>query len=307
MKKILKETDPRFYHLEKKVGVFVTSAIVLLVLLFIGIKHDIFTPKYTLFFTADRGRNISEGMPVKLSGFKIGKVSSLSLDEQAKVKVEMAVYRKYIKWIRQDATAKLVKEGGLWGDNVIEITGGSTKFPPIENKSSMNFERSKDLDDVIEELKPTLAEIKGMINYVNDPQGDIKVTLGNLRKISEQIFVTKAELDKLIKNTNNGVLETSAEVKTLMVELNKSVSQAENTLKNLDTAVSTVNKDLPQIMSNLSKSAENIERITQELNKKVPAVLDDTKEILDGAKKSWPINTMVAPPQEKPLKSDSFE
>lgn len=299
MKKILKETDPRFVQLERKVGFFIIISLLLGVVLFIGVERDLLTPKYTLYFTAEKGRGLSEGMPVKLSGFNIGKVKSIFLDELGRVKVELSINKKYIKWINRDSVAWLIKEG-LFGSYIIEISPGSSKSPPIENRDTLDFDKQKELEDVIEELKPTLGQIKGMISYVNDPQGDIKVTINNLRQLSGQLFTTKENLDNLLKNANKGVVNTSADLKALSEELGQ-------TAKNLNLATTTVNKDLPKIMSDISKSAENIEKLSSELRTKLPSAIDDTKEILEGAKKSWPINTMVAPPQQKPPKGDSFE
>lgn len=295
MKKLLQETDPRFYRLEKKVGVFITAAIILGVLIIIVMKHDILTPQYTLYFTADKGKGISEGMSVRLSGFKVGKVVSLSLDEQAQVRVKMTIWKKYIQWISKDSMAKVVKEG-LWGESSVEISVGSPQTPRVEDKASIAFETTKDLGDVIEELKPTLEEIKGTINYINDPKGDVKVTLNNFRRLSEQLFTSKEHLDALLRNTDG-------------------------TVNKLDLAVTTVNKDLPKIMNQLSRSADNIEKMTGELKivveqsaPKIPSSINaiesaasETKEILGGAKRAWPINNMVTPPQEKVLKGDSFE
>lgn len=313
MTKLLQETDPRFYQLQKKVGIFIIASIFLGLALFIGIEQDLLTSQYRLYITAYRGRGITEGMPVKLSGFKIGKVKSVSLDEEGRVKAELAINKKYIKWISKDSIAWLIKEG-LFGSYTIEISPGSSRSPRVENRGTLEFDKQKELEDVIEELKPTLEQIKGMISYVNDPQGDIKVTLNNLRRLSGQIFTTRENLDILLKNTNG-------EIKTLAMELKKTLNEVSQTVKNLDQAVTTVNKDLPKIMSNITKSVDNIERISTELRKameqsgdKIPSAItnlessaSDTKEILEGAKRTWPVKNLVTPPKERVIKGDSFE
>jgi phospholipid/cholesterol/gamma-HCH transport system substrate-binding protein len=74
-----REQDPRFRHLEIAVGAFVTAALAALIaaIVYIGIENRLFTKKYHLRFTVDRGTGFSQGMPVKLSGFRIGRVKEI--------------------------------------------------------------------------------------------------------------------------------------------------------------------------------------------------------------------------------------
>jgi phospholipid/cholesterol/gamma-HCH transport system substrate-binding protein len=119
---MIKEEDPRFRHLKKKIAVFVAVALVVVagVALLIGKENDLFTKKYELAFTVEKGTGFTRGMPVKISGFRIGRVKSISLNEAAKVDIVLQIGEKYQKWIRKDSTAKLVMEG-LVGAAIIEI------------------------------------------------------------------------------------------------------------------------------------------------------------------------------------------
>ena len=74
--------DPRFRHLDATVGAFVAVSVAALVaaIVYIGIQNNLFTKKYHLRFTVDRGTGFAQGMPVKLSGFRIGRVLTTRLD-----------------------------------------------------------------------------------------------------------------------------------------------------------------------------------------------------------------------------------
>ena len=113
-------------------------------MVFIGIERGVFTAKYRINFTVDKGTGFFEGMPVKLSGFKIGKIDSMSLDEHAKVKVILLINKKYSKWIRQDSKAILTKEGFI-GRGAIEITVGSVNKPVIGDGGVIQNEKAGDL------------------------------------------------------------------------------------------------------------------------------------------------------------------
>jgi len=126
-----REQDPKFRHLETVVGAFLIAALAAVVsmVVVIGMEKDLFAEKYHLRFRTESGSGFTQGMPVKLSGFRIGRIKKISLDEQAKVVVRMQIDRKYRKWIRADSIATLLKEGFV-GDSVLNISVGSPEVDP---------------------------------------------------------------------------------------------------------------------------------------------------------------------------------
>ncbi|MBA4349537.1 MAG: MCE family protein [Thermodesulfovibrio sp.] len=312
---VIKETDPRFINVEKKIGMFVLIAIagIALVIAFIGIQQDVFTSKTEIYFITDSGEGITEGMAVKLSGFKIGKVKKLNLDDVAKVKVELSINTRYMKWIKTDSKARLAKEG-LIGDSIIEITPGSAKASQIAEKGMISFARARGLSDIAEELKeevtPVLTEIKEIIHYVNDPQGDIKHTLKNISKLSDEVFTTKQHLDNLLKDAGGS-----------MKKIDPLLDSTKKTMTTVESMVQKIDKDLPSMMEKIDKSLTNVQKMTDDIKKateqsapKIPSLVekgDDiaggTKEIIDSVKKMWPIRSFIKNPEEKTLKVDSYE
>ncbi len=316
---LMKETDERFIGIEKKIGLFVIIAIagIVAAMAFIGIQRGVFTPKTKVYFIADSGQGINEGTAVKLSGFKIGKVARLSLDDVARVKVELSINTKYMKWIRTDSKARLFKEGFI-GDSVIEITPGSAKARQVAENGIIEFERAKGLGEIAEELKeeikPVLSDVKEIIHYINDPQGDIKQTLKNLRKISEDLPETQQHLNALLKDVDKGVNATTKKIDSIL-------DSTKQTMNTVDGLIKKVDKDIPDILEKTNKSLENIQKTTEEIKKateqaapKIPSTLrkgeeaaEGAKEITDSVKKIWPIRLFIKEPEEKALNTDSYE
>lgn len=316
---LMKETDKRFIGIEKKIGLFVFIAVagIITAMAFIGIQHGVFIPKTKVYFIADSGQGINEGTAVKLSGFKIGKVARLSLDDVARVKVELSINTKYMKWIRTDSKARLFKEGFI-GDSIIEITPGSAKAKQVAENGIIEFERAKGFGEIAEELKeeikPVLSDIKEIIHYINDPQGDIKQTLKNLRKISENLPKTQQNLDALLKDADKGVNATTKKIDSVL-------DSTKQTMNTVDGLIKKVDKDIPNILEKTNKSLENIQKTTEEIKKateqtapKIPSMLkkgedaaEGAKEITDSVKKIWPIRLFIKEPEEKTLDVDSYE
>ena len=317
--KFMKETDERFIGVEKKIGLFVLAALIgiITVIVSVGLQSDVFTPKTRIFFIAESGQGINEGTAVKLSGFKIGKVKRLYLDDAAKVKVELSIKTKYMKWIKTDSEARLIKEG-LIGDSVIEITPGSAKAKDVKEDGIISFERTRGLGEIAaelkDELKPALSDIKQIVGYINDPQGDVKQTLKNLRIISEGLPATKQRLDLLLTDTDKGVNASVKKIDALL-------DSAKQTVDSVDGLAKKADKDIPAILERANKSVENIQKTTEEIKKateqtapKIPSMLkkgedaaEGAKEITDSVKKMWPIRLFIKEPEEKTLDVDSYE
>ncbi|MGB7629459.1 MAG: MlaD family protein [Candidatus Deferrimicrobium sp.] len=314
------EQDPRFRRLEAIVGVFVIGALAAIIALvvYIGSENDLFAEMYHLRFRAASGSGIQKGMPVKLSGLRIGRIQMISLDEQAKVIVRMKVDRVYSKWIRTDSTASLLKEG-IVGDSIIKISVGSAGRPALANDDFLPFAEEKGLNDIALEFsdsaKAVLGEVRQTIAYINDPQGDVKRTLANVQRLTANLEETRRRADGLILAATDNV------------------GRAGPLLDNLSAAVDNINRRLPPLLDNVSTrlpvlldrmegTLSNTERIAEEFRKaaeqaapRVPRLLTgteelvgDTDDVVKGMKKMWPFRKHIPQGNERGIvPGDSHE
>ncbi|HAD04130.1 MAG: hypothetical protein A2091_00315 [Desulfuromonadales bacterium GWD2_61_12] len=257
------ESDARFRHLEAKIGLFVALALFgcLAVVIYIGAAGDLFTPQYQLYFTVDKGTGFSKGMPIKLSGFRIGRISSIALNPEARVDIFIQIDKKYQSWIRDDSRAKLVKEG-LVGDAVIEVTAGTPARPMLASGDTIIFEKTKSIeeqiDEISEKVKPVLLEITEIISYVNNPAGDIKKTLHNIEGLTRDLQGTRKRADRLLE-------QTTAQIESVGEGASGSIARLDNSLVKVDNIVSNVDRDLPLMLVKIDKTLQNLERISAEL------------------------------------------
>ena len=308
---MINEVDPRFRHLKKKIAFFaaIALAIVVAVILSIGKENDLFVKKYELSFTVDKGTGFTRGLPVKLSGFRIGRLKSISLNEAAKVDVVLQIDQRYRKWIRSDSTVKLVKEG-LVGDAVIEISVGSPGRPVLDDGAQLAYVKTKALDELADELgekvKPVLSDISDIIGYLNDPNGDIKQSMKNFNLLSRNLELTRQKADSLL-------LQTGGEMGTVSGKLSVVLDDTSATVKRANASLAHVEEKLPVLLGHAEKSLDNISKVSHDLKRfeeeelpKVPPLLEkadqalgETNSIVDAAKGIWPISGRIAAPQEK--------
>ncbi len=257
------ESDSRFRHLEAKIGLFVALAIIgcLAVVIYIGAAGDLFTPRYQLHFTVDKGTGFSKGMPIKLSGFRIGRISSISLNPEARVDIFIQIDKKYKTWIRDDSRAKLVKEG-LVGDAVIEVTAGTPARPMLESGDTIIFEKTKSIeeqiDEISEKVKPVLLEITEIISYVNNPDGDIKKALHNIEGLTRDLQGTRKRADRLLD-------QATVQIENVGEGASGSIARLDTSLVKVDNIVTNVDRDLPLMLVKIDKTLQNLERISAEL------------------------------------------
>ena len=308
---MVKVEDPRFRHLKRKVAVFaaLALAVVAVVILLIGRENNLFTKKYELQFTVEKGTGFTRGMQVKLSGFRIGRVKSISLNEEARVEIVLLIDQKYQKWIRKDSTAKLVKEG-LVGDAIIEVSVGNRSLDALKNKERLAFVKTKALDELADELaekvKPVLGEVGDIIGYLNDPDGDIKQSMKNFNLLSRNLELTRKRADSLLVHAEGQVGSVSGKLSTVLDGTTATVNRA-------NSSFTTLEQKLPGLLSSAESSLKNMEKISGDLKQaeetllpKVPALLqksDDalqgTNSVLHAVQGIWPISSHIQGPQEK--------
>ncbi len=307
---MIREEDTRFKHLEKKIGAFAAVAIlgIIAVLLLIGMEQEFFTAKYTLRFTVEKGTGFSRGMPVKLSGFRIGHIKSISLNEKAMVDIRIQIDKQYQKWIRKDSVARLVKEG-LVGDNIIEVSVGTPTAPLLKDGDTIVYEKTRGLEevanDIADKVKPVLVEVRDIISYINDPNGDIKQSLGNIRRLTGNLEGTRQNTDDLLITTRTSIGTVAGTANRTLENANARINSLEPLMAKMDSSLAKI----PPILEKVDDTMANVEKSTLELRKAAPRIqpllskTEDTMEsadtVLKALKETWPLKNHIPVPSDR--------
>ena len=288
------DEDPRFKNLERKIGIFVVVAltgIVIAAVLF-GLQKDFFTKKYSLNFSTDRGTGFLKGMPVKLSGFRVGRVTAISLNNMAKVDIGIEIDSDYGHWIRKDSTAKLVKEG-LVGDSVIDISVGSPNQPQLKDNDSIIFVETKGLDEMAAEIaqkvKPVLIEISEILSYINNPDGDLKKTIRNAEQLTRKLEETRLKADNLLVSATGNVNLISTRTSDLLersakkidgIDLNPTISKANSTLDQINNKLPPLLEKADTALGNVNKISYETRLLSEKAFPKIPGVISQVEELM---------------------------
>ena len=135
---------------EFKVGLYVIiiTSIVIFCVVYIGIKKDLFSEKIYYYVISTTGENVERGIPVRLSGFKIGQVNDVNLDRIDYVRIEIKVLEEYMPWFKQDSKIILV-QGGFIGQTYLKLIPGSDESPVLSPGAIVKLDKVGGLDEII--------------------------------------------------------------------------------------------------------------------------------------------------------------
>lgn len=326
---MIREEDPRFRNLERKIGIFIATAlagIVIAAVLF-GLQKDFFTKKYNLHFTVERGTGFTKGMSVKLSGFRIGRVTAISLNKQAMVDIFIEIDSDYRTWIRSDSTVKLVKEG-LVGDSIIDISVGSPAKPELKNNDSITYIKTKALDELADEIaekvKPVLIEISDIISYINDPDGDLKKTIRNAEELTRKLEDTRKNADRLLISATDNVQLVSSRANNMLdstrnkidsIDLDPTLTRVNSTLDHLDKKIPVLLEKSDTTLGNVSRISYETRLLSEKAFPRIPGVISQAEDVMlstdrliNSLQNTWLLRDSTTPAFNQGITSgDSYE
>lgn len=308
---IFAEFDERFANLEKKMAMFVGLAALVVVLVFAGIiaKQNLFKRTTTLYFQTGSAISLYESMPVTLRGFKIGKVEKITLEPDATVKVKLAIDNDHMHFVTQGSIVHLIGKS-LFDESTLQIRLPHHAAAPVAADAMLPFEREPGMGDIAaklsKEVEPVLADVQQFTASVNDPKGDIHQILDNLNRTSGKLVDTTQHLDGLIQRADAAVQANGLKITKVLDASHLAITHLDGslhvTLQKVDTLLDTMQATGSDVRKIAASSAEEVPPMLQEGR----ATVEDTREIVDSAKKSWPIRNMLEPAREQSLPPDSY-
>lgn len=309
---VLQQQDPRFRGLGLKVGLFIALAVLIAAALLLGlaVRQGYFAVKTPVHFEAASGQDLRPGMAVKLSGFKIGEVSKVELNEAARVDVEMQIEDRYMKWVKADSVATLAREGMI-GDSIIGLSAGNPALPPLQKHEMLRFEAGRGIADIALDVRnrvvPVIDELHHFLNYANDPKGDLRQGIGQFRQLTAELRQTRKHIDSSIASLDQLQKEDGRQT---LGQARQTLAQADATLQHLDqqlpALVQQANQSLQKLDQASAAAAQAAQKADTALSDARPRVnqlleqsqglVTDSRAAINAARTRWPFSGGVAAP-----------
>lgn len=287
---------------ERKVFVylFIGLALFALLLLYFSYKKNWFTATSPYYVQYKEGSGLLSGSMATIAGMKVGYISSVTLNSDDNVTVELRIFKKYKNRIKTDSIAKVIRPYGI-GKKLIQITQGGENSPPLVEKSFIKSRESSELIDILSgnNLDPYISTFGSALDK-------IRLVLDKLLlDVKDEDFIKIIEeLRPLVKNFNEfTVVMGSNEMKSFLkhasgvfsgIDKTDTYVTAQNVNKistNLNEMLKKFDKvEIDKLISNLEKLLSDMSKISGELpavTTKSLKVLDESLWVLKGMQQSW--------------------
>lgn len=271
-----------------KVGLFLMISLLLIFsfIIFLLFKKDFFTAHIYYTLSSRSGEGISEGTPLLFSGFEIGRVANLRLNEEGSVIITVKVPERHASRINK--SSKFTLEKPIVGAPRFVVETPDLSAAKTGENDFFFTDTTDDVDGIIKKLQPMIEKIDGIasnIKQLTDQRGDLTKSLANLQKITQN-FAQKQTLIEMLsgdkisaKNFKNAVASLSSamqEAETTVASLNRSLTKADEQILGQSGTVTKINEivvdinekmgDIGSLIDNLAKSGENLKTGTQDLD-----------------------------------------
>lgn len=293
---LFRDADPRFRGLNIKVAVFVALAAIAGVALLLtqAWQQGYFTTKTTLRVEAPTGVDLRPGMAVKLSGFKIGSVSRVELNESARVDVDMRIEDQYMKWIKADSRVSVTREG-LIGDSYLSVSSGSPELTSLGEGEAVVFDVTPGLADLAQDIRnrilPVISGTTTLLDYLNDPKGDFRLAVADLRKLSGDLHETRKRVDTLLASVDTVAREDVRKtLTTLQTEIQSISARTDQSLAKIDEATVSAKSTSDEARKTAEAARKAFEESTPRMNRLLDdadSAVQESRQLIDGASKRW--------------------
>lgn len=297
----------------KKVRLYVGSlviifftALIILGYLFLE-KKGVFNKNYHYYTYSKNAMVFKTGMAIKYSGYSIGMISNINLENTGKVKMIISIDEHYKSFIT--VGSKLVLTKPLFGLPYIEFKKSSSKKLLHEN-SEIKMVITDDINDMITRLQPiaqrlinivqNLETITGRIASNNSP---LTKSLANLEKFTLKLVEDDSLLTTITGDTQvakklvtslNSLDKTFKNIESISNDLNQTIINPTSTsihninailidtrqkLKKLNTTIDTITHMNPEIKTIKSQIEYATTKSNELLDKVDTLISDDTKQL----------------------------
>lgn len=293
--------------------IFLGLAIFIITVLTLGSQKKSFGDSVTIKSIFDNVNGLQRGNNVWFSGVKVGTIKKVTLISNNKVEVDLNIEEQSVGFIRKDAKAKLSTDG-LIGNKIIEIYGGTSKAPQVEQGDILDNDKLLSTDQMMNTLSKNndnllaitndfklisgrIAAGKGSVGRLltSDTLADelnhtviaLRKTSSNLERLSENVSGYTSKLNDKGTLANDLVTDTVifSKLRSTVSRLQDVADQSKAIMSNLQTTTTTLNNGLNNkntpagMLLGDQKTATNLKITLQNLQSASKKLDDDLEAV----------------------------
>lgn len=269
--------------IELKVGLFliVSTMLIAAAIGYVAYKKGFFAKEYTFTLSSKSGEELTEGMPVVFSGFRIGTVYALGLSGDGSVIIKIKIPERHVKWIRMDSTFIVNKP--LLGSARLVVVTNNLQSAVLSPEKVTEVVTVSDINEAIKKLQPLLEKIdriagntETLTKNLADPKGSVHKILANAENLTANLAQKKSLLEMAISDRESidsiyaalkKTKDITAQVETILKRVDKMAVKTDDMVYGEEGALPTVIKALKDVLAKLEKlntTVDNINKISNE-------------------------------------------
>jgi len=288
----------QYDKMKLSVGVFVITLFIVVVtfLYFLLEQKGTFDKRYSFYLNTPSASSFHVGMPLKFSGFDIGVIDKISLNNNGTVDMIFSVSEENRKWISQGTSLMLIKP--LLGSPHIEVLSALGKAP-LRAGSTIKLELSDDINGMISKLEPAVDKITNILTNIEtltttlaNKDSDFTKTLHNIEVFTAKLASSDSLLTSITgdKASTKNLIASLNKTKQIMQEIHKLSKQLTQTTSTLDKKIidptSTTIKDVDAIMLDIKQKLDALDATVKAVGSYDNELVDIKEQISVGMQKS---------------------
>lgn len=300
---------PTIQNVEAKAALLVLLMVLLIsaTAIYLMYARGAFEASQTLVLVTDDSEGVVVGMDVTFSGFPIGRVSRIQLNDEGKVKMIVDVARKDAHWLRSSSIFTM--ERSLLGATRLRAFSGILSDPPLEDGAVRNV-LAGDANAEIPILLGATKELVENLKALTASDSSLQLSLHNVKSITERmagkggalsvlagtddnaqkLLTTIDRANKILATIDGLALKADSqlfgkngavpEAQAAMVQLNGLLTDARASLKKVDAVlieaqavganVKDATVDLAPLRADVETNLRKVEQLLNEINRKWP-------------------------------------
>ncbi len=258
---------------ETKVGILAVVAIALLVIGYSFLKgNDVFSSENTYYATYPRVDGLTTSKPILVNGFQIGRVSSMVLQPDGRIRTEFKVTRNYA--IPSNTLARISSTDLLGGKAIVFELGDSPVYAKdgdeLEPGVTPNImEQVEPIQKRAEDIAAVLDSVLSSINNTIDGQfqRDFQRSINSIANSLQSIEGITSQVDGLVGRERSRISDIMANIESITENFRQNNDQITLMLANLNSITDQVARaDFSQTIVNANQAMADFQSIADRIN-----------------------------------------
>ncbi len=213
---------------------------------------------------ANSATGIRTGTPVEFSGFPIGSVKEVRLDDSGQAEITIVVAERHLRWVRADSGFSLQQP--LLGTTSIVVDTRDLKNPILPAGSTRRLTSESSIEQLLAEAKPLLGDLRQMAHALADPAGPLQKTLGHAERLSGRMAQDGiASAVTANARTGAGIDATMSQARETLAQLGKTIEHADRRLFSANGTTDKLDANLGEAVATLQTLREALTALTRVL------------------------------------------